>query len=114
PTSGCLHIEWLTRDTSSQWKIQETGPKPTPKQLYNPPSHTRGIRRPRKNRRRDEDEEAPNKKRRKCRLCRTEGHNSKTCKGLPAQPKGKDTHQYVVTYDMSGITYMSGIIILMG
>ncbi|KAF9596814.1 hypothetical protein IFM89_013600 [Coptis chinensis] len=64
-------------------------PKPTLEQLYNPPLHTRGIGRPRKNIRRDEDEEAPNKKRRKCRLCRTEGHNSKTCKGLPAQPKGK-------------------------
>ncbi|KAF9617813.1 hypothetical protein IFM89_038995 [Coptis chinensis] len=64
-------------------------PKPTPEQLYHPPPHTRGIGRPRKNRRRDEDEEAPNKKRRKCRLCRIEGHNSKTCKGLPAQPKGK-------------------------
>ncbi|KAF9590750.1 hypothetical protein IFM89_038063 [Coptis chinensis] len=64
-------------------------PREWSKLLYNPPPHTRGIGRPRKNRRRDENEEAPNKKRRKCRLCRTEGHNSKTFEGLPAQSKGK-------------------------
>ncbi|KAF9622751.1 hypothetical protein IFM89_033986 [Coptis chinensis] len=82
-------LQQIHGDFAESYKLVPVLCDQTPEQLYHPPPHTRGIGRPRKNRRRDEDEEAPNKKRRKCRLCRTEGHNSKRCKGLPAQPKGK-------------------------
>ncbi|KAF9613466.1 hypothetical protein IFM89_008313 [Coptis chinensis] len=55
-----------------------------------PPPYVRGIGRPKKNRRRDEDEGLkPNKKKRKCSKCKVEGHNAKTCKGLAAEKNGR-------------------------
>ncbi|KAF9605257.1 hypothetical protein IFM89_015149 [Coptis chinensis] len=50
-----------------------------------PPPYVRGIGRPKKARTRGADEEVnPNKQIGLCSKCKQPGHNSKTCKGLPA------------------------------
>ncbi|KAF9599052.1 hypothetical protein IFM89_033659 [Coptis chinensis] len=65
-------------------------PKPDPNKYVFPPPYVRGIGRPKKNRRRDEDEGLkPNKKKRKCSKCKVEGHNAKTCKSLAAEKNGR-------------------------
>ncbi|KAF9620797.1 hypothetical protein IFM89_014734, partial [Coptis chinensis] len=54
-------------------------------QIINPPPHVRGIGRPKKQRRREEDEDAPSsKKKMTYKSYHLPGHNSMTCKGLPA------------------------------
>ncbi|KAF9596723.1 hypothetical protein IFM89_012922 [Coptis chinensis] len=65
-------------------------PKPDPNKYVFPPPYVRGIGRPKKNRRRDEDEGLkPNKKKRKCSKCKVDGHNAKTCKGLAVEKNGR-------------------------
>ncbi|KAF9614002.1 hypothetical protein IFM89_014802, partial [Coptis chinensis] len=61
-----------------------------PNKYVFPPPYVRGIGRPKKNKRKDEDEGLKmNKKKRKCRKCKVEGHNAKTCKSCREKWQGK-------------------------
>ncbi|KAF9603658.1 hypothetical protein IFM89_037317 [Coptis chinensis] len=70
-------------------------PKPTdPNKIVRPPPFERGSRRPRKQRigeEYDKDIRRGKSKRRKmtCTRCKKQGHNSRTCKGIPASETGR-------------------------
>ncbi|KAF9590606.1 hypothetical protein IFM89_035924, partial [Coptis chinensis] len=89
PIIGFPHTNKHTWVTSSQCLTPRTGLNQIQTNMF-PPPYVRGIGRPKKNRRRDEDEGLkPNKKKRKCSKCKVEGHNAKTCKGLAAEKNGR-------------------------
>ncbi|KAF9622968.1 hypothetical protein IFM89_035683 [Coptis chinensis] len=68
-----------------------------PNEIVRPPPFERAIGRPRKQRIKEEYEEdigrGKNKRRKMtCTRCKKQGHNSRTCKGLPASETGRNNN----------------------